>query len=157
MIFVGSFVILSSVHAQGYLTETKRQLEAAAGTQGANFGTPNDPRLVVAYIIRIVLGTLGIVFVSYTVYAGFLLITSNGDEESIKKAKRIMFNGVIGTIIVLSSYGISLLVNFLFMNPESSDDALYIEYQHQIEDDMPTFNPDPLNEQMINIYSGNGM
>ena len=159
ILVVGSFFVVSAVQAQGgYLTETTRQLKAAAGDQGANFGTPNDPRLVVAYVIRIMLGTFGIVFVAYTVYAGFLLINSRGNEEDITKARNIMRNGVLGTIIVMSSYGITLLVSYYLTYPSPSDDVLYMEYQHEIESELPDFygnNPnDPYNEQQPNPFAG---
>lgn len=61
-------------------------------------------------IINIVLGFLGLVAFLIILYAGFLWMTSNGDEKKIDQAKRIMVDGVIGLAIILASWGIAAFV-----------------------------------------------
>lgn len=91
-------------------SEIQRQLGAAAGSQGANLGQPSDPRYIAAIIIRAVLGLLGTIFLVLTIYAGFLWMTSAGSEEKVSKAKKLLFDGVIGMAIILAAYSITWLV-----------------------------------------------
>ena len=53
---------------------------------------------------------IGLIFVCLVIYAGYLWLTSAGNEEKIKKAKDIMFAGIIGIAIILSAYVITLIV-----------------------------------------------
>ena len=73
-------------------------------------GEPQDPRLVVADIIKIVLGFLGIIAVILILYAGFKWMTSGGNEEKVSSAKKILTAGIIGLAIILSAY---LIANFI--------------------------------------------
>lgn len=90
-------------------SEIQRQLGAAAGSQGANMGQPSDPRYIVAIIIRAVLGLLGTIFLVLTIYAGFLWMTAAGNEDKVTKAKKLLFDGVIGIAIILAAYSITWL------------------------------------------------
>ena len=76
------------------------------GLDGALGEAGTDPRMLVARIIQIALGFLGILALSLVLYAGFLWMTSAGNEEKIDKAKGILKNAVIGLIIIMSSWGI---------------------------------------------------
>ncbi|MBU1350244.1 IPT/TIG domain-containing protein, partial [Patescibacteria group bacterium] len=89
------------------------------GGQGGNIGSViglggGDPRVMVARIIQIFLGFLGIIAVILTMYAGWMYMTADGDDERINKAKAILKNAVIGLIIILLSFAIvSLVLNKL--------------------------------------------
>ncbi|MFA5024361.1 MAG: hypothetical protein WC523_05360 [Patescibacteria group bacterium] len=67
----------------------------------------NDPRIIIGRIIQIVLSFLGVIALVLIMYAGFLWMTSEGDEEKIGKAKQILKNAIIGLIIILSSWAIT--------------------------------------------------
>lgn len=69
-----------------------------------------NPIAMVTRIINIVLGLLGIISVGIILYAGFLWMTSEGNEEKIAKAKNTLKNAVIGLIIILSAWGIVTFV-----------------------------------------------
>lgn len=74
----------------------------------------DDPRLIVAKIIRAFLGVLGIIGLVICVYAGYLWMTSQGDEAKVEKAKQLLVNGAIGLFIILSSYAIvSFIIHLL--------------------------------------------
>ncbi|HBU07550.1 MAG TPA: hypothetical protein DEB09_05745 [Candidatus Magasanikbacteria bacterium] len=76
--------------------------------------TQMDIRLVIARIIRAVLGLLGIIAICIVLYAGFIIMTSGGNEEKVTYGKRILINGVIGLIIILSAFAIvSFVINAL--------------------------------------------
>jgi len=86
---------------------------ASTGLQAVSesTGLPNtDPRVLAARIINVSLGIIGTIMVAYMVYAGFLWMTSGGDEEGVKKAKTMIRNAIIGLIIVLSSWAIATFV-----------------------------------------------
>ncbi|MBT3690116.1 hypothetical protein HOE31_01885 [bacterium] len=74
-----------------------------------------DIRLVIINIIRVALGFLGILAVIIILYGGYVWMTSAGNDENVNKAKRILVNGVIGLVIILSSYAI---VTFVFNKME---------------------------------------
>lgn len=61
-------------------------------------------------IIKIALGFLGLIALVIVMISGFKWMTSNGNEEKIKSAKKMLLNGVIGMIIILFSY---VIVNFI--------------------------------------------
>ncbi len=107
-LFFGSFEFCLAV--QSNTTEMERQLQAAAGEQGAGFSDPVDPRDTIFLIIRYALGLLGFVFLLLTLYAGFLWMTAGGDEGNIEKAKKILTASIIGLTIIFLSYSITILV-----------------------------------------------
>ncbi|MEK7167965.1 MAG: hypothetical protein AAB791_03115, partial [Patescibacteria group bacterium] len=71
-------------------------LEAAAGT---GLGT-TDLIVVISNIVRIILGTLGILAVLIILYAGFVWMTASGDSDKVEKAKKILVSAVIGLVII---------------------------------------------------------
>jgi hypothetical protein len=81
------------------------------GEVGAASGLPTTSLpILIARIIRAILGVLGILTVLLVLYAGFLYLTSRGEEEPIKKAKKILQNAVIGLLIIFSSFAITTFV-----------------------------------------------
>lgn len=74
------------------------------------FGRPNDPRVVTALVIKGFMSLLGVLYVCYTLYAGFLWMTSQGEEEKIRKAKSILVTGVIGIGVIMATFSIVALV-----------------------------------------------
>ena len=69
-----------------------------------------DPRVIAANIIRIVLGFLGIIAVGLIIYAGWLWMTAAGEPEKIEKAKKILIGAVIGLVICLASFAIASFI-----------------------------------------------
>jgi len=70
-----------------------------------------DPRIIIANIIKIFLGFLGVIALILILYSGYLWMTAGGNMERIEQAKSTMKNAVIGLIIILTSYAI---VSFIF-------------------------------------------
>lgn len=69
--------------------------------------TGTDPRVIAVRIINIALGLLGIITLTIVVYAGFLYMTAGGDAEKVETAKKWLRNGLIGLIIILSSWALT--------------------------------------------------
>jgi hypothetical protein len=63
----------------------------------------------ISRIIQIVVGIVGAVALLLFVYGGFLYMT--GTEESVKQAKSIMKNAVLGLLLIFFSY---MIINLLF-------------------------------------------
>jgi len=64
----------------------------------------------VGKIIKVALSFVGTLFFALTIYAGFLWMTASGNEEQVTKAQSIIKMAVIGMIITLASYGITVYV-----------------------------------------------
>ena len=77
-----------------------------------DIGMDTDATLteIIARLISIVLGFLGIIIVLIILYAGFTWMTAGGDPEKVTKAKAWMINGIIGLVIVAAAWAISSFV-----------------------------------------------
>lgn len=84
------------------------------GAANAGLTAPMPPQLLVAEIIRIVLSTVGIVFIVLIVYGGYMMVTAGGEEEKAKKAQGIIQKAVVGLVIILMAYSITLFVAIRF-------------------------------------------
>jgi amino acid transporter len=83
--------------------DTQAQIEDAGFEEA-------DPRAMVANAIKIFLGFLGMISVILILYAGFLWMTSAGEDAKVKKAKDILWAAIIGLVIILMSYGLAIFV-----------------------------------------------
>lgn len=70
----------------------------------------------VGRIIQAVMALIGTLFLALTVYAGFLWLTAGGNDESVTKSKDILKQAVIGLIVVLSAYSITVFVAMMMAN-----------------------------------------
>jgi len=72
---------------------------------------------VLGDIINVILTLVGIIFVIFIIYAGYLWMTASGNEQKVDKSKEILKQSIIGLIVVLGSYAISYFVIQIF-NPQ---------------------------------------
>lgn len=68
-----------------------------------------NPLLIVAQLIKTVLGLLGIIFVGLTLYAGFTIMTARGEEDKVAEGKKTLTRAVLGIIIIMSAFSLTLL------------------------------------------------
>lgn len=115
LVFLSGFVVTKTC-ATGFSSDLENQLSATAGPDGAGYGAATDPRYVIANIIAIATGFMGIIFTAVAFYAGFLWITSGGSEEKIGKAKKIIFYSSIGVLLCLGAFSITYFVSKSFIN-----------------------------------------
>ena len=87
----------------------EEQIAGKAGyaTQGVNQFTLSE---TIGRVIKVVLGFVGTLFFALTVYAGYLWMTAQGNEDQVTKAKNILKMAVIGIIIVVAAYSIATFV-----------------------------------------------
>lgn len=91
----------------GLMTGLKTTSKGAALSDG---GAPMPVSSLIGQIIGIVLSFLGVIFFILIAYGGFLWMTSQGNDEQIGKAKRIMVTAIVGLTLVLSAYAITEFV-----------------------------------------------
>lgn len=93
-----------------FKTEKNTNLGTVAEDAGYNPGQENTFDNIVATIIKAALSLLGVIFIALTVYAGYLWMTARGDEATAAKAKNILTMAIIGLVIVVLAYAISIFV-----------------------------------------------
>lgn len=65
----------------------------------------------VGRIIKIVMSLTGVIFLGLTVYGGVLWMTAAGSEEKVGKAVSIFRASIIGLIIIVFSFSITLFIS----------------------------------------------
>lgn len=81
------------------------------GAYEANTG-PDSAIEYASVVISVLLALLGIVFLYYMIYGGFIWMTAAGDKEKTKRAGAMIRNAIIGLLLVVGSYAIW---TFVFM------------------------------------------
>ncbi len=82
--------------------------------QGVNTRIPiegygsNSPEEIVIQLINWVLGILALIAVVLILIGGFKWMTAAGNEEKVEGAKKLIIAAIIGMVIVLAAWGISL-------------------------------------------------
>ncbi len=70
----------------------------------------NDPRIITADLINILLGFLGILSVVLILFAGFKWMTAAGNDDQVASAKKLLISAVVGLVIILASYALASFV-----------------------------------------------
>lgn len=115
----------------------------ALNTNG-NLGKAQDPRDIVSTLIRFSLGFLGIGFVAYMMYGGYLLFSSRGEREFVEEGKKTLLRAVVGLIVIMLAYSITIAATMI-LSGNSGRDFNGINIR---EDQTPYYNPDPFNENL---------
>lgn len=84
------------------------KLEKIAAPYSPQSDKPLEQR--VGEIISIVLSLLGVVFMVFMIYAGFNWMTAGGDEEQITKSRNTIKAAIIGLLIVVAAYALSVFI-----------------------------------------------
>lgn len=114
-----SFSIASTVHAQDPKPQsaTDSTISNLDGLEEIVTGEkPNVDRgrdrvgIALAGIMEAVLSLVGIVLIILIVYAGILWMTARGNDEQVERARKYIANAVIGLIIVLMAYTLTIFV-----------------------------------------------
>lgn len=92
-----------------YAVTITDKLKNVGGAAGYTNPEPNLA-ITVGKIIQGLLSLLGILFIAYILYAGYLWMTARGKEEIIEKAKAVIRGSVIGIILVLGAYAVTAFV-----------------------------------------------
>ncbi|HCC23484.1 TPA: hypothetical protein DF272_04915 [Candidatus Falkowbacteria bacterium] len=105
LVIAGGFLFLTE------LVQAQAPLDTGLEEVGGQTGLGNeDPRIIIARVLRIFLGFLGVVALAIVLYGGFLYMTSGGAETAVEKAKKWIINGMIGLAIIISAFSITSFV-----------------------------------------------
>lgn len=64
----------------------------------------------VGQMVGSIISFIGVILLLLVIYAGFLWMTSAGNEKKTEQAKNILTSAIIGLIIVLSAYAITAFI-----------------------------------------------
>lgn len=82
---------------------------------GLYTSTPATPSIIIMRGIQIALGFVGLIFFLQIFFSGFQWMTSAANQEKIKKAKQRLTNAVIGLVIILAAYLITVAISSLLL------------------------------------------
>jgi len=93
-------------------------LETMASSSGYDASQASSSALEdrVGLIIQAALGLLGVLFIILIIYGGIIWMTAAGNEESVKKATSTIKHALIGLVVVLLAYIISIFIVSIFIN-----------------------------------------
>ncbi len=79
--------------------------------EAAGYDTTKESVLpIVANIINIVYGLIGVIFFVLIIYGGILWMTAGGNDTQVKKAQGIIQQAAIGLFIVVLAYAITYFI-----------------------------------------------
>ncbi|OGY50838.1 MAG: hypothetical protein A3J59_03215 [Candidatus Buchananbacteria bacterium RIFCSPHIGHO2_02_FULL_56_16] len=92
---------------------------------GLEYGTATglgtaDLRVSIMQIVRAALGFLGVLAILIMLYGGFVWMTAGGNAQRIETAKKVLINGVIGLVIIFTSF---MLASFIIRQLEIATGA----------------------------------
>lgn len=93
--------------AQGNLTASDLGLDIIASS--TNLSNQN-PLQTVGTLINTAMILLGIIAVGIVLLGGFKWMTAGGNDEKVTEAKKLMGSGLIGLVIILSAWGITIFI-----------------------------------------------
>lgn len=113
--FANALPAMADLENETFDTKKFLNLDGTAQTQ---FTDPTD---FVVKAINFILEIIAAVIIGVIVIGGFMLIISSGDETAISRGKDIIFNAVIGLLIVLAALVITIFVQaLLYQKPEAT-------------------------------------
>ena len=80
------------------------QINDSAGLGGKNIYQ------IVGSLIKTARNIIGLIAICLVIYGGFKWMTAGGSEENVEEAKKILYSGAIGMVVIFSAYGLTKLV-----------------------------------------------
>ena len=85
-----------------------------AETANVGYGgeVPKETSLaaIIGKVVGVALSFVGVIFLILIIYAGFTWMLARGNEAETKKAKDLMYDAVLGLIIIMAAYAITSFV-----------------------------------------------
>ncbi len=106
VLFVLAFSVFGTMHPAFAQLDSSNLTDVRTASGLSTVSAP----IIIARVIRVFLGTLGIIFTILVLWSGWIYMTAQGDDTKIKKAKDILRNGIIGMIICIFSYTITTYI-----------------------------------------------
>jgi len=109
-LFFGRQALAEKAPSQWLPAVMNNGLGQIANTDYNEPNKPKDIRTITANLTNVFLGLLGTIFIILMIAAGFLWMTAGGNSEKVKRATQLMTAGVIGLLIIIAAFAISLYV-----------------------------------------------
>lgn len=93
-----------------FITVFFSALFGAVSFASADLVNPLKSQTIAALIENIakIVAQIGVpIAVIAIIYAGFLFVTARGNEKKLEDAKRVFFWAIIGTVVLLGSWGLA--------------------------------------------------
>lgn len=89
-----------------------QQLSNIATNAGYNPANQDETTLekTISTVINVVLSLVGVLFMILMIYGGLMWMTAGGDDKKVEKAQDTIRAGIIGLVIVIAAYAISIFV-----------------------------------------------
>jgi len=81
-----------------------------AGHNGGYDTSTGNIYSLIQTVISAFLSIIGVLLLIYMLYAGYNWMTAQGEEEKVEKAKDTLKRAIIGAIIIIAAYAISIFV-----------------------------------------------
>ena len=111
--FLAMFFIVNSANASFLQNNVKTTIDNYAkisGNAGYETGNSNNIFNLVQTVINVFLSIIGVLLLVYILYAGYNWMTAQGEEEKVTKAKETIQRAIVGVIIIIAAYAISMFV-----------------------------------------------
>lgn len=113
--FLMALSLASAVPAQAGSSFLDKAQEGGLNTIGSEaYGEDGEPEkgltAIIASLVKVLLGILGLIFVILLIAAGFKYMTSAGNQEKIDEAVHQIRNAIIGLIIIVCAYSITYFI-----------------------------------------------
>ena len=115
VVILAVFFISNNSSAAGFIKEEVKnkigsQSYRAGLTGGYQAMDQNDIYALVQTVINGFLALIGVLLLAYLLYAGYKWMTAHGEEEKVTQAKDSIRHAIIGVIIIVAAYAISVFV-----------------------------------------------
>jgi len=84
-------------------------------------GDTKTPQEIMVRLIKVFLTFLGVIFLVMVMWAGFQWMTSEGNDDTVKKAKATISRSIAGIIIILASYAITTFIGTCVIDIATGD------------------------------------
>lgn len=107
-ILVGVFTLSLIAVPVATLAQNQNFLENVADS--ANIDTSRELPEIIGGFINVLLSILGIVAVVLVLWGGFLWMTAAGNPDQVDKAKKLLYSGIIGLVIIFAAFAIARFI-----------------------------------------------
>lgn len=108
--FLFATVVISPVFANGLKSAQEGLNTTATESFGDKVTSGPSISQTIGQVIGYILSFVGVIFLVLIIYAGFTWMLARGNEAEVKKAKDLMYDAIIGLIIIMSAYAITAFV-----------------------------------------------
>ncbi|OIO46747.1 MAG: hypothetical protein AUJ28_01960 [Parcubacteria group bacterium CG1_02_37_51] len=102
--FIGLPVFATGIDA------AQQGLNATATRGGFETAVAKTPTQIVASVVRILLGLLGVIFMIFIIVSGFQWMSAGGNKTAVEKARTRIINATVGLAIILLAWIITTFV-----------------------------------------------